>query len=607
MKTLLKSMVVVGVVAIALTAAPAAYAQCAGFSLASGHLFGAYFTGFPESDVSGRIFVAGSAATLNSGTADVICEQATVENAGGQCQPEAGTLTDGNVTINANWASNGFVGCPAALNDGDLPNVALVTSIRGEGTSSQTGVYILSSVGYSQPTGQFDFDLAQTLDPASGTFLPQAALTIPQPRIGSALTVNGDGTATASLTWSAATSIDDCAANLFNTCRDFPGGKRPVLDSYQIFSQVGLCSTPPSTSRTASWGAPIATVPGGTTSVSVTVPFDSTGVNCTYVALGLVAGGQVGAAVSADTSLGGSDRDMDGIIDSLDNCPSIYNPLQENTDGDRYGNVCDNCPTVKNDTDPNDQTDTDGDGVGDACDNCVTVANANQLNTDHDKFGDVCDNCPTVANDDQLDSDLDHVGNACDNCPTVANPDQLDTDTGGGDGVGNACDNCPTVRNTDQLNADGDSFGDACDNCRTVANNDQADIDLDGVGDACDNCLTVFNPDQADSNGNGIGDLCEELVVDMRISFTSTLGKGSGTATWRSTAEVDWVGYNVVVYDGKGNRLQQNPSLIRCKQCTTGLGDTYSFIVPKHKSGHNIFIEAVRQDGHITTFGPAVK
>ena len=35
--------------------------------------------------------------------------------------------------------------------------------------------------------------------------------------------------------------------------------------------------------------------------------------------------------------------------------------------------------------------DGDGDGVDDPADNCVTVANTDQLDTDADGFGDVCD------------------------------------------------------------------------------------------------------------------------------------------------------------------------------------------------------------------------
>ncbi|MBN2227874.1 MAG: PKD domain-containing protein [candidate division Zixibacteria bacterium] len=81
------------------------------------------------------------------------------------------------------------------------------------------------------------------------------------------------------------------------------------------------------------------------------------------------------------------DLDIDGIDDSLDNCPGRHNPDQEDSDGDDFGNPCDNCPGS---------------------------ANAGQENSDADEYGDVCDNCPTVTNPDQGDTDGDGRGDQCD-------------------------------------------------------------------------------------------------------------------------------------------------------------------------------------------------
>lgn len=66
--------------------------------------------------------------------------------------------------------------------------------------------------------------------------------------------------------------------------------------------------------------------------------------------------------------------------------------------------------------------DSDGDGYGDpgspgnlcSDDNCPTVFNLSQADTDADGLGDACDNCPEVPNPGQEDSDLDGVGDACD-------------------------------------------------------------------------------------------------------------------------------------------------------------------------------------------------
>ncbi|HKQ48462.1 MAG TPA: proprotein convertase P-domain-containing protein [Phycisphaerae bacterium] len=149
---------------------------------------------------------------------------------------------------------------------------------------------------------------------------------------------------------------------------------------------------------------------------------------------------------------------------------------QPDADVDATGDACDTC------------TDTDGDGRGNpgfaanTCpvDNCPTVANAGQGDTDGDGDGNACDSCP---NDAENDADGDGDCGNVDNCPTVSNSGQEDGD---GDGKGDACDNCPGAFNADQTDGDGDGKGDACDNCPMTFNADQADSDNDGIGDACE-------------------------------------------------------------------------------------------------------------------------
>lgn len=84
-------------------------------------------------------------------------------------------------------------------------------------------------------------------------------------------------------------------------------------------------------------------------------------------------------------------------------------------------------------------SDFDNDGVLDDRDNCPTLANSDQANSDGDAFGDACDSCPTVASTSVHDEDHDRVGDVCDVCPGVADFG-ADIDT---DGVGDLCDPLP--------------------------------------------------------------------------------------------------------------------------------------------------------------------
>jgi Thrombospondin type 3 repeat len=89
------------------------------------------------------------------------------------------------------------------------------------------------------------------------------------------------------------------------------------------------------------------------------------------------------------------DTDHDGIPDSGDNCPTVFNPDQADNDGDGLGNACDSTPNGP---------DGDGDGVPDATDNCPTVSNPNQLDTDHDGIGDACDSTPNGSNNNNTNN-----------------------------------------------------------------------------------------------------------------------------------------------------------------------------------------------------------
>ncbi len=172
-----------------------------------------------------------------------------------------------------------------------------------------------------------------------------------------------------------------------------------------------------------------------------------------------------------------NDPDGDGLPNWDDNCPSRFNPAQEDYDADGVGDSCDNC------------TDTDSDGFGDpgfASNTCGT------------------DNCPSVFNPGQGDADADGIGDACDSC--------TDTD---GDGYGNPGfpeNDCPL------------------DNCPDNYNPDQADTDGDGVGDAC--CCV-------EERGNVDGDAGDVVTVADLTRLVNYLFKGGETPPCPKEANVD--------------------------------------------------------------------
>jgi subtilisin-like proprotein convertase family protein len=118
------------------------------------------------------------------------------------------------------------------------------------------------------------------------------------------------------------------------------------------------------------------------------------------------------------------DGDGDGVSDTVDNCPSDYNPDQTNTDGDSQGDACDgddDNDTVPDgeDADPLDEFACQDLDV-DTCDDCSVLGqpDVSQDGTDTDSDG-ACDAGDPDDDNDSFDDDVeDYVGtDPLDDCP----------------------------------------------------------------------------------------------------------------------------------------------------------------------------------------------
>lgn len=182
------------------------------------------------------------------------------------------------------------------------------------------------------------------------------------------------------------------------------------------------------------------------------------------------------------------DSDGDGIADSNDGCPSVYN------------------------THPSGCPDSDGDGVRDNVDACKFT------------FGTGPNGCVLQAPEE--DTDRDGIVNSLDRCPTESDPDPSGCPNPDGDHVRNDADECPNVA--------GDG-GDGCpinfaNSADSISVNISQGADTDGVPNDIDVCDDLVG--SLENYG------CPVIIpADGRCSLTANLDESQNVRTARVREE----------------------------------------------------------------------
>jgi hypothetical protein len=229
------------------------------------------------------------------------------------------------------------------------------------------------------------------------------------------------------------------------------------------------------------------------------------------------------------------DTDGDGIPDSIDNCPLVHNPDQEDCDLDGLGDACD----------PINGDPLDCDGVPEGQDNCPNLYNPDQADCDGNLVGDACQIAKNPAlydcNDNGVLDACELAGNDCNNNGSL---DACDVAPGGGSS------DCNANGIPDECEEDCDGIGgpDAC----QIAANPALDANLDGILDACQIVRPVIinevladpaSSSAGDANGDGTSNPQQDQFIELVNQSGTPVNIGGWTIATNNSSGNEVVRY----------------------------------------------------------------
>ncbi len=201
-----------------------------------------------------------------------------------------------------------------------------------------------------------------------------------------------------------------------------------------------------------------------------------------------------------------ADFDNDGVLDELDNCPSIANQNQLDTDSNNIGDVCDVDVSVPASPD----LELLSTKILNPTENSVDINwHLNTYATGYVKYGTTATYGHKTIKESSFKykNHTHHITNLLSN--TTYHYQIISVDINGSTVISND----KTFKTSHVI---------------TVS-----DDDNDGIANDTDNCPMVANTNQKDSDGNGVGNACETDPGNPEFIYEVTQGKGANEATAR--------------------------------------------------------------------------